>query len=345
MTDYVEHSSEDSFSPEPQNPNNRRLTLLLFIGILAVAALGYLIYSTQGGSLVGAERPLKPLRDNPTPVPVIVDSQPVIVTFTQLNEDPAALLNRTIRVTGSYTPLELPNCQDNYSGPRIAWSLIAEELQLDAQGFEEVLKIVPPGTTLTIEGTWRFYQGPRGCGKEPPTASLWYLAVSRIVQPNPLPNFGATVVPPSDNTGEIAPTEAPIDSEANPDTETDNAETIGTPLNTPTPTSSEPVPGVPTSTPEAEATAAPIEEPTTAVNPTITATATAIGSTPTATATADPRVSPSPTPTASPTPVATSAATATPDASDGNLPTATPPPSLPTATPGGSGYPYPPPDS
>ena len=319
MIEQTETTANDDTTPEaplgPIAPRNR--TLLLFLAILAVAALGYLFLSSQ----TAAQRPLKPPRNTATPNVIAISSQPVIVTFAQLNEDPFALINRTIRVTGSYTPLDLPRCDGSYSGPHIVWALIAEELQLDARGFEQIMALVPPGTNLTIEGIWRHYEGPHGCGKEPPTATVWYLEVSRIVQPNPLPLLNGTAV----SLDTIAtPTFAPTtDPAAQPTV------LVGTPLptaageetdpaTTPIPTATEFV--VPTATTELLVTVTPTPSP---------------GPSPTATPSPDPSASPTPTPTAT-----TSAPTATPGGGSG-APTSTPLPVQPTNTPGpgGGGYP------
>ncbi len=54
-------------------------------------------------------------------------------------------------------------------------------------GYEEVLKRLPDGLTMTVEGIWRQYDGPLGCGKEPGDGQAWYLQVERIISPNPLP--------------------------------------------------------------------------------------------------------------------------------------------------------------
>lgn len=335
MIEHIDQQPDSSLPEDPQPKDNRRLTLLLFLSILAAAALGYLFFSTQNPALVGAERRLKPLRNTATPPAVVVDSQPILVTFTQLNEDPAALLNRTIRVTGNYTPVELPTCQDRYSGPRISWSLIAENLQLDAIGYEEVIRIVPGGTPLTIEGTWQLYQGPQGCGKEPPTATRWYLAVSRIIQPNPLPNFNATIVVPDGSESEFEGTATP---------ETDNADIAPEATQLPTtPLASTPelTPQVilsltPQPTPDSGAatTTAPAQDP----SPTPTTTATPDASA-TATPTVDPSASPTPTPTITPTIEATPTPPNEPSGA-----TATPVAPIATATPGsggGGGYPAP----
>ncbi|MCZ7669586.1 MAG: hypothetical protein M5U34_21625 [Chloroflexi bacterium] len=62
-------------------------------------------------------------------------------------------------------------------------------------GHEELVKRLPDGLTLTVEGVWRQYDGPLGCGKGPAAGVTWYLQVERIVSPNPLPLLNRTVVP------------------------------------------------------------------------------------------------------------------------------------------------------
>jgi len=291
-------------------------------GAIAVILAGLLIvvWLITGNNY----RPLKPLRPTATPGALDLNSQPVIVTFDELNADPNAFRDQTIRITGAYTPQEKPGCF-NYSGPLIRWALISSDLQLNGRGFESVLALVPPGTTLTIDGVWRLYFGPVGCGKGPTNAQVWYLQVERIVQPNPLPNFDGT---PQEGAPDPATTAVP-----------DN--------NDPTPT---PEPGTtvlpsPTSPTPQEQTISPT--PTPLFNATATTFLTA---TPTVTATSDGRFTATPsvngTATITPTPNAFATSTPTPGNNPTNTPIATPP-SLITATPGPSptpddGYPGPP---
>ena len=116
-------------------------------------------------------------------------STPVTVTFTELNSDPLAYLNKPIQVSGSYIKLDSPSCP-RFTGPNPAWALVSEDLQLEAKGYERVIRILTPGTNMVVQGIWRFYQGPLGCGKGPTEGSSWYLQVQRIVQPNPLVGDG-----------------------------------------------------------------------------------------------------------------------------------------------------------
>lgn len=115
---------------------------------------------------------------------------PITVTFRELNSNPIAYLNHSIQVSGSYMPLDPPSCL-RFSGPPIQWALVSEDLQLDVKGFERVVRILEPGTDMTVQGIWRLYQGPLGCGKGPPSGSTWYLQAQRIVQPNPLVGDGS----------------------------------------------------------------------------------------------------------------------------------------------------------
>lgn len=47
---------------------------------------------------------------------------------------------------------------------------------------------------MTVTGIWNAYQGPVGCGKGPPTGTVWYLAVERILEPNPLFSSSGAVI-------------------------------------------------------------------------------------------------------------------------------------------------------
>ncbi len=314
-----------------EKPQNRRISPLgVIIGVfIALAVMGWLIFR-------GSSRPLKPFRATSTPGAVNVNSQPIIVTFEQLNADPVSFRDQRIRITGQYTPLPEPDCF-SFSGPDIRWGLISGDLQLNAIGFEEILALVPNGATLTVEGVWIFYDGPFGCGKGSARDQVWYLQVERIIQPNPLPGFDAGPGP-----AEGLPTTPPLPGEPvfTPTTAPDGQGTA-----VPTPTLPPYAMITPTITPAAivtpppGATATPI--PTMVGGPTNTPGA---PGTPTATFTPIPTTGPG-TPTYTPT------GTPTPGAGVTNTPTATQPPFVtstpgPTSTPGdGDGYPAPTPTS
>lgn len=175
----------------------RRLWFLL--PVLALLLLALLIGFGLSGR--GEERGLKPLRPTPTRSVLDLSGEIVELTFTDLNAAPSAYRNRRLRVTGDYLALSLPNCP-SYSGPVFAWALVAEGLQLNARNFESILRRAPDGLTLTVEGVWRSYEGPLGCGKNAPRGVAWFLAVERIIEPNPLPAFSG---PPRPTTAVILP--------------------------------------------------------------------------------------------------------------------------------------------
>ena len=208
----------------------RRLWFLLPLLVLLFIIL-LLAFILPGGV---NNRGLKPFRPSPTPGETDVSGEPAVVTFTELNDAPVTYRNQRIRVTGDYQALPPPDCRP-YSGPIFDWALVAEDLQLNASGFESLLRYVPDGTTFTVEGIWRFYDGPLGCGKEPPDGIAWFLEVERIVSPNPLPNFVRTPRPTAVSGESPGDLFTPPPGEAVTPLATPTApEIIFTPLATPT---------------------------------------------------------------------------------------------------------------
>lgn len=158
---------------------------------------------------------LLPALSTPTPAPISTPQEPEAVTFTKLNENPLDYLNKQILVTGEYLPIEQTACP-KFVGPDIRWSLTAESLQLDVIGYEKIVRLLPVGTTMTVQGIWRFYQGPLGCGKGPAPGTRWYLDARKIVQPNPLVSAGGQAIPVEirDNTlgfPQLIPTEPAVE--------------------------------------------------------------------------------------------------------------------------------------
>jgi hypothetical protein len=276
-------------STEMQSSDRTRLIITgvcLFLALLLV--LIFLLSHRQ--------RPLKPLRTGETAELLFVSNEVNLVSFSELNTAPEAYLDQFIRVSGSYTPQPPLDCLP-HSGPDIRWALINDELQLDAIGFENIMREVPPGTIITVVGIWRRYEGPYGCGKEPPTNVAWYLEVTQILEPNPL--FGAdsialdTLLGPSRTPVGPEPTLTPVTVQPTPTLEPGTTAvvtptatitalpTIGTLATltpttavgtvTPTPTLGTPTPsGTPTITPS------PLPPGTASVTPTITPTSGAI---------------------------------------------------------------------
>ena len=274
---------------------------------------------------------------------------PVPLTFAALQADPGLYQDTKIVVSGAYTPLARANCgplPDN--GPRIRWGLISDQLRLDAANLDDVLALVPQGTQVTVEGIWRLYIGPVGCGKEPARESIWYLEALQVVQPNPLPAEVAAPAATPELEGEDG--EAPAGDEQSATTE--EGQIIGLPEPPATGTvaviGATATPSMPTATTDATITA------------TLTAIASATGTTATATInpiltgtsppgatvtnTPPPGSTPTPTPpfpTNTPAPSTTPLATGTAGPSPTPRPTNTPG-SYPGATGTPGGYPGPP---
>jgi hypothetical protein len=279
----------------------RRLLFGSFLGLLILLA------GCQPAGFFG------PLRQVATPPGELIRLA-APVTFSQLNEDPAAYHDRVVRTSGSYLKLPPPACNPQ-RGPLFAWSLAdlvpaaGDWLRVDAQGFEDVIWLVPEGTAMTVEGYWRLYEGPLGCGKNAPREAIWYLEVLRIVEPNPLPGMaGAGALPstPGAGDGDLNIQIVPLA------TLTPELEATAPPEGTASPT----VTVTMTVAPEPQLTPAGTITPTETLGPEVTATVSG---------------TPGPTPTATDTPTPGGPPpTGTPD--DGYPP---PPPPPPTSTPGG----------
>lgn len=283
-------------SPVKNYSMRRGLTLSLWIFSLILAACG-----------ASPTRPLKPVAPTPTEGALVIKPEARPVSFEELATNPRLFLNNRLQVTGSLARLSLPDCTP-YKGPPIRWALVAQNLQMNAFGYDAILQLAAEGDILTVEGVWQFYNGPLGCGKEPSRVGLWYLAVTRIVQPNPLARGGGGVTPVSAEPTAIDVAGATTVLEATPTPAGDDAGLLPPtlpPSLTPTPINVAPPTGAPTTGPSATPTAPP--------------RATQATSQPTPTA----DVTPTPTPGPSGTPPPTAF------------------PTLPSGpgTPGGCGYP------
>ena len=235
--------------------------------------------------------------------------QALVVGISQLQQAPEAYEGTLVRVTSQYRRAPVIVC-DGIARPSPAtWRLGEGEQLVGARGFEELVQILlPPGITITVDGVWRFWRGPIGCGKDAPVQSVWYLSVMDIVSPSPVarvtltPTGGEPEVTP-DDTAE-APAETPTSSGPDP---------VGTPVTVPSPT-----------------VVATTRPPATQVAPTATSDATAtLSASPTAEDDEESTSEPTGTETATATIEGTLAATAT---ADGAV-TATP---AASETPGGS---------
>lgn len=280
------------------NAGNDMLRLRYFCFLLLIL----LVACQPGGSF-------KPESSSPEAFRVR-SGQAQTVSFGELDVDPNSYVNQMIRVSGRFIPMPLPDCT-RVRGPDTRWALIEEGLRLDARGYEEIVLLLPEGTMLTVDGIWRHYRGPVGCGKEPPVGEVWYLQVTRLLQPNPLSFLN---VPEAASGGSPRMTLPPFGGEGTPSV---------TPSLSQSPTPS-PTVGVttPTMTPTATATGEPSQTPS---------------------ATATPSASPTESSGESVTRTPTATGTLEPSPTRSGLSTPTPPP--PTNTPGAYPVPSPGPTS
>ncbi|MDX1613525.1 MAG: hypothetical protein R3300_04390 [Candidatus Promineifilaceae bacterium] len=276
--------------------------------------IGLVVLAFMLASCAGATGRLRPLNDTPTAGAAFV-GQPQLVTFAELQANPETFQDRLIRVSGSFVTLLAPDCLPS-NGPDARWALISESLRLDAVGFSELAGRLPENAALTVDGFFRLYEGPLGCGKEPPLGSAWFLAVTRVVQPNPLTLENITIIVPELQFGLL-----PVGGVVPVQTEDGSAPAV-TSVASPAATAT----GVPVATSTLRATAS--------LTPGGTAT--------TATATPTPSRTPSGTPpTATPTGSSTPTTTATPMTATATTTAEAEPTATPLATGTSEAYPGP----
>ncbi len=157
-------NTSDEPLPAPAAVPGRARTFLsrspVLAGLAAFLLLAGLVLVTS--TLLGrGSRPLYPNLPTFTPLSETLESKPTVLTFTELNADPDAYRDRRIQVAGNYASVSPPTCAP-FSGPAIRWTLVADELQLNAVGFENILRLLAEGTPMTVTGTWRLYRGPSG---------------------------------------------------------------------------------------------------------------------------------------------------------------------------------------
>lgn len=277
----------------------------------------FLLFALTACQQKGAFGPelLTPTPGNPTILGV-----PFPITFAELAENLSRYQNNLIRVSGVYTPLANQTCFIQ-RGPQTRWSLIDDNKQMRMVNFEQVvLPLAWEGLNMTVDGVWRKYEGPVGCGKNAPSTVIWYLEVVRIIDPNPMPDFLRLNQPTPGSTEPAPISPTPDELPPPPDEPLPGGNGYPSPGTlTPTP----PFPVTPSTTP-----------PTLPVTLTPQATTTPAAATPSpspeTTIVAPPTTGPT-TPTSTPTP--------TPTLGPGT-PSATP---LPTSMPGTppTGYPNP----
>jgi hypothetical protein len=238
-----------------------------------------------------------------------------VVSPAELAAEPQSYLDELLQVTGQYRRGPVVICDGLTRFSPAEWVLTGEQGEesvptLAVSGFENLVQpLLPVGMTVTVEGVWRYWRGPVGCGKEAPVEEVWYLELTEIISPSPIARV--TLTPQGQQNGGGSTVATPAGQTPEP---------VGTPGTEPSPTQE----SAPTAT-RANGSADPTQQgPTATVSPTTRPTE-EVEETPT---------QGTPTPGATPaTATATSEATDEPDATATATATATQAASGATATP------------
>ncbi|MDX1613112.1 MAG: hypothetical protein R3300_02310 [Candidatus Promineifilaceae bacterium] len=213
------------------------------------------------------------------------------VSLATLLRNPGAFLNNVVQVSGQYRAQPLLVCPEVTNRSPATWSLTAGDLEIGAGGLDSLLRgLAPEGLSLVVEGRWRRWTGPVGCGRRPPEQSIWYLEVLRIVSPNPLAARGSV----SEATESVLTPQ--------PTATTEPLVTVIATMIPPPTEATEPADATPTPTGTIAPTAT-AESATATVGPTATGTSSVVTATPSATPTAT--LTPSPSPESEPSVTAT----------------------------------------
>ena len=130
-----------------------------------------------------------PATETPVPAPPL-DERPIraeAVSLLTLVRNPGSFENGYIQLSGIYEPLPLLVCEADAHRSPATWALVEDDIEVLASGFDaELRELADPGLGLIVEGQWRQWEGPVGCGRRVPNQQIWYLDVANIVSPNPL---------------------------------------------------------------------------------------------------------------------------------------------------------------
>lgn len=214
-----------------------------------------------------------------TAVAIVSSGRPTTVPLAEVAADPESFAGQFLQLSGSYQHLPLLVCNGEAHHSPAGWLLVAndqteaetgdapesEVVMVAAGGFDSQLRtLIVTGTPLTVNGFWRFWEGPVGCGKQAVPRQVWYLRVTEIVAPAQLARVTVagstqslgeeTAVPVEDGNASPGAPDIPITStlpitgtSTLPELATPPASTIATPTSTdgstpiiePTPTGEE----------------------------------------------------------------------------------------------------------
>jgi len=114
-------------------------------------------------------------------------ADPIAISLAHLAANPELFEGTTLQLTGQYEQLPQLVCHRDPHPSPATWGIIGEGLLANATGHDAQLQsLLAEGQQLTAEGRWLRYNGPVGCGKSASAQEVWYLSVSRIVDPHPL---------------------------------------------------------------------------------------------------------------------------------------------------------------
>ena len=123
----------------------------------------------------------------------VTTSAPIPISLENLAANPDFFIGATLQLTGQYKRLPRLACDgDTFPSPA-TWGLVDGDYLANAAGMDRQLRsLVDEGQMLTVEGQWLKFQGPIGCGASALDEDVWYISVSRVLDPYPLVRSAGT---------------------------------------------------------------------------------------------------------------------------------------------------------
>ena len=189
----------------------------------------------------------------------VVDIPTTSINIDELVQSPEIYAGRRIQVLGQFTRNPLIICTGHAHASPARWNLSNQNNTVRAGGVQPQLReLAPQGLTVTVVGRWLHWRGYSGCEKTRTPTEHWYLAIERVLSPNPITQAtltpGAAVfdipVTPVISGTQVADTDTQGQQPGSEPTAAAN-----TPAPAPTNTS---IPSVATQTPAAAATQTPV---------------------------------------------------------------------------------------
>lgn len=142
---------------------------------------------------------------------VDIPGEPLPVAISELSASPADFEGSFLQITGTLDQLPEIDCNTKPRQSPATWALANEDGHILAAGIAEQWDpAIVSQIEITVAGRWQRWIGLSGCGREATPAEVWYLDVTRIVDPNPIAFVSTLPATAAGSTVEQVASDTPI---------------------------------------------------------------------------------------------------------------------------------------